>query len=163
MKQIAAYYGRDALRGITFDQLIADAPVLRRAAGDRALLRAMHFVSENERVERQTEALKKNDLAAFFAGVKASGDSSYKYLQNVYTVKNVAEQGLSLALCVTERITADWGGAFRVHGGGFAGTIQAFIPTEKTADYAAIMDHVFGAGACSVLKVRPAGAIRVDL
>ncbi|MBQ7171351.1 MAG: galactokinase [Clostridia bacterium] len=163
MKKIAAYYGRDALRGITFDQLIADAPVLRRAAGDRALLRAMHFAAENERVEKQTEALKANDLSAFFAGVKASGDSSYKYLQNVYTVKNVAEQGLSLALCVTERITKNWGGAFRVHGGGFAGTIQAFIPSEKTADYAAIMDHVFGAGACSVLKVRPEGAIRVDL
>ena len=85
--------------------------------------------------KEQTEALRAGNLEEFFGGVFASGNSSFKYLQNVYTTKNVAEQGLSLALCVTEYITSGWGGAFRVHGGGFAGTIQAFIPTEKVEEY----------------------------
>ena len=92
-----------------------------------------------------------------------SGNSSFKYLQNVYTVKNVEEQGLSLALCVTEYVTRGWGGAFRVHGGGFAGTIQAFIPTEKVEEYTNIMNSVFGQNACAALKVRPEGAILVNL
>jgi len=163
MKQIAAYYSKDALRGLTEEQLIADMPVLRKTAGDRAIMRAMHFIAENKRVEMQTAALRSGDLDAFFGGVIASGNSSFKYLQNVYTVKNVNEQGLSLALCVTENITKGWGGAFRVHGGGFAGTIQAFIPTEKVEEYKAVMDSVFGEGACSALKVRPEGAIIVEL
>ena len=163
MKKIAAYYGKDALRGLTEEQLISDMPVLRKAAGDRAILRAMHFVAENKRVEKQTEALRRGDLDTFFAGVIESGNSSFKYLQNVYTVKNVEEQGLSLALCVTEYVTRGWGGAFRVHGGGFAGTIQAFIPTEKVEEYTNIMNSVFGQNACAALKVRPEGAILVNL
>ena len=163
MKKIAAYYGKDALRGLTEEQLISDMPVLRKAAGDRAILRAMHFVTENKRVEKQTEALRRGDLDTFFAGVIESGNSSFKYLQNVYTVKNVEEQGLSLALCVTEYVTRGWGGAFRVHGGGFAGTIQAFIPTEKVEEYTNIMNSVFGQNACAALKVRPEGAILVNL
>ena len=163
MKKIAAYYGKDALRGLTEEQLISDMPVLRKAAGDRAILRAMHFVAENKRVEKQTEALRRGELDTFFAGVIESGNSSFKYLQNVYTVKNVEEQGLSLALCVTEYVTRGWGGAFRVHGGGFAGTIQAFIPTEKVEEYTNIMNSVFGQNACAALKVRPEGAILVNL
>ncbi|MBQ1212399.1 MAG: galactokinase [Clostridia bacterium] len=163
MKAIAAYYGKDALRGLTEEDLIKDMPVLRKAAGDRAIMRAMHFVAENKRVEKQTEALRAGNLDEFFGGVFASGNSSFKYLQNVYTTKNVAEQGLSLALCVTEYITSGWGGAFRVHGGGFAGTIQAFIPTEKVEEYKGIMDSVFGEGACAALKIRPEGAIIVNL
>jgi len=161
MKKIAAYFGRDALRGITAEEIIQNIPLLRRAAGDRAILRALHFVAENKRVEVQTKALEAGDIEEFFRGVDASGNSSYKYLQNVYTTKNVEEQGLSLALCVTENITKGTGSHFRVHGGGFAGTIQAFIPHKYVENYKKVMDSVFGEGACLVLKVRPDGAVKI--
>ena len=124
-------------------------------------LPAFHFIAENRRVDAQAAALKAGDMDAFFSGVFASGNSSFKYLQNVYTTKNVAEQGLSLALCVTEQFMAGKGGAFRVHGGGFAGTIQAFVPNAYVEDYRTLMNRVFGEGACYVLKVRPYGAIMV--
>ncbi len=161
MKEVAAYFGKPVLRGLTESELIANMPILRKTVGDRAIMRAMHFIAENERVEAQTEALANGDIDGFFSGVLESGNSSYKYLQNVFTVKNVSEQGLSLAICITERITKGWGGAFRVHGGGFAGTIQAYIPHEKVDEYKAIINSVFGDGACDVLSVRPYGAIKV--
>ncbi len=160
MKKIAAYFGRDVLRGVSREEIIENIPVLRVAAGDRAVMRALHYKAENERVAMQTEALRTGDLNVFFDGVRRSGDSSFKYLQNVYTVKNVEEQGLSLALCLTELFLGDRG-AFRVHGGGFAGTIQAFVPLDMTESYKAAMDAAFGEGACSTLKIRPQGAIKV--
>ena len=101
-------------------------------------------------------------MEAFKAGVTASGNSSFKFLQNVYTTKNVAEQGLSLALCLTEAYLAGTGAACRVHGGGFAGTIQAFVPVEKAADYAAYMDSIFGEHACHLLSVRRDGAMKFN-
>ena len=107
------------------------------------------------------KALLDNDLEAYFEGVKASGRSSFCYLQNVYTTKNVSEQGLSLALCLTEGYLKDKRGAFRVHGGGFAGTIQAYVHSDDVEGYRALMDGVFGEGACLVLRVRMSGAIRV--
>lgn len=161
MKAVAAYFGKPVLRGLTESEIIENIPVLRKAVGDRAIMRAMHFIAENKRVEKQTQALLSDDIETFFEGAKESGDSSFKYLQNVYTVKNVSEQGLSLALCVTEYITKNYGGAFRVHGGGFAGTIQAFIPADKTAEYKAVMDSMFGEGACAPLKIRAAGAVEL--
>ena len=106
-------------------------------------------------------ALLNKDLKAYFGGVLASGRSSFCYLQNVYTTKNVAEQGLSLALCVTESYLKDKNAAWRVHGGGFAGTIQAYVRSEDVEGYRALMDGVFGEGACLVLRVRMHGAIRV--
>ena len=102
------------------------------------------------------------DLDKFFENVIASGRSSFCYLQNVYTPKNLTEQGLSLALCLTERYLADKKGAFRVHGGGFAGTIQAFVRAEDVAGFRALMDDVFGEGACIVLRIRAEGATKVD-
>ena len=161
MKSVAKVLGREVLRGANNDDLVAHAAEIREKCGDRALLRAFHFVNENDRVDAQVKALKNGDLDAFFAGVTSSGNSSFKFLQNVYTTKNVAEQGLSLALCITENYIDDKRSACRVHGGGFAGTIQAFIPSQYTEEYRTLMDSVFGKGACHVLSVRRAGAIEL--
>lgn len=160
MKAVAAVLGVSVLRETTEENLIANIAKVRETCGDRALMRAMHFFAENRRVAAQVEALRAGDMDGFKAGVVASGNSSFKYLQNVYTTKNVAEQGLSLALCLTESYLAGTGAVCRVHGGGFAGTIQAFVPLCKVADYAAYMDSIFGEHACHVLSVRRDGAMR---
>jgi galactokinase len=131
---------------------------LRGVAGDRAILRALHFFRENERVEKQRKAIKENDFNAFLSLVTESGNSSFRFLQNVYTNKNVKEQGLSLALAVSERL----GVVCRVHGGGFAGTIQAYVPDNQKDEYKKALEGVFGAGTCMFLKVRPYGAVRFD-
>ncbi|MBQ2697408.1 MAG: galactokinase, partial [Clostridia bacterium] len=162
MKAAAAAMGVPVLRETDEQTFVAAIPALRAQVGDRAILRALHFFAENRRVEAQTEALRAGDLDRFLSGVLASGRSSFCYLQNVYTNKNVAEQGLSLALAVTERALGDIPGtAWRVHGGGFAGTIQAFVPARYASDYAAQMNAVFGEGACHILHVRPTGAVRL--
>ena len=161
MKSIAAYFGKSVLRDLTEENIVASMPLLRAQYSDRAILRALHFFAENRRVAEQTEALAKGDLDAFFANVIASGRSSYCYLQNVYTTKNVEEQGLSLALCLSERLLSGKKAAWRVHGGGFAGTIQAFVPTADVTAYREAMDAAFGAGACMVLRIRPVGAIQL--
>lgn len=164
MKAVAAALGQDVLRPLTKEEIVKNIPALRKKCGDRAILRALHFVDENERVAKQSAALRRGDLSEFLALVRQSGDSSYRYLQNVYTTKNVAEQGLSLALCLTESYLTDHVGdrcAWRVHGGGFAGTIQAFVPREAADGYARFMEGVFGAGSVHVLQIRPEGAIRL--
>lgn len=162
MKKVASYFGKSVLREVSLDEILANIPSLRKVAGDRAIMRAIHFENENERVTAQTEALKKGDIDAFFEGVLASGASSFKYLQNVYTVKNVSEQGLSLALCLAENALKGKKAAYRVHGGGFAGTIQAFVKTEDVPAFRAALDAAFGEGATTELKVRPYGAIRIQ-
>ncbi len=161
MKAVAKALGKEVLRDCPEDTLLPRLPALRKTLGDRALLRAFHFFAENRRVEKQTEALKKGDIGTFFALVNESGSSSFRYLQNVYTVKNIEEQGLSLALCLAEDFlkTIDVPTASRVHGGGFAGTIQAFLPTDLAPAFAARMDLAFGKGACHILKIRQKGAI----
>ena len=161
MKAVAAYFGKEVLRQTDEAEVIASIPALREKVGDRAIMRALHFFEENKRVAKQKAALEAGDLDAFFENVKASGRSSFCYLQNVYTTKNLTEQGLSLALCLAERILADKKAAWRVHGGGFAGTIQAFVPTETVPEYKAAMDACFGEGACIVLNIRPVGATKV--
>ena len=163
MKAVAAHFDKEVLREISLEEIITAIPALREKTGDRAIMRAIHFVNENARVTKQAEALANGDLAGFFDGVRASGNSSFKFLQNVYTVKNVEEQGLSLALAVTEDFLEklDVPSACRVHGGGFAGTIQAFMPESATADYARLMDSVFGYGATYILRIRNKGAICV--
>lgn len=161
MKSIAKELGGEVLRDVKKSDFMAKIPELREKCGDRAVLRALHFFAENDRVAAQKAALEAGDLDAFFAGVRASGNSSFKYLQNVYTTKNVAEQGLSLALCLTEEylMGLDKTSACRVHGGGFAGTIQAFVPTESAKALAELLDSVFGKGACHILRIRTKGAI----
>ncbi len=163
MKATAKEFGRDVLRGVTMEELISRAAELREKVGDRAILRAYHFICENERVDKQAAALRSGDIEAFFRGVKSSGESSFMWLQNVYTTKNVSEQGLSLALAVTAYALADTKrtSAWRIHGGGFAGTIQAFVPDEDVASYKETVEKVFGKGSCAVLKVRREGATTV--
>ncbi|MBQ4605700.1 MAG: galactokinase, partial [Clostridia bacterium] len=160
MKAVAAVLGVPVLRKTDEEALLANIAKVRETCGDRALMRAMHFFAENRRVAAQVDALRAGDMEGFKAGVLASGKSSFQYLQNVYTTKNVAEQGLSLALCLTENFLTGTGATCRVHGGGFAGTIQAFVPLDKVADYAAFMNSVFGDHACHVLSVRRDGAMK---
>ena len=172
MKAVAAHFGQPVLRRVTAEQVIAAIPTLRKTVGDRAILRALHFLSENDRVADQKAALetaiaatdtacRDAALEAYFKGVLASGRSSFCYLQNVYTTKNVTEQGLSLALCLCETFFADGKGAFRVHGGGFAGTVQAYVPAQRVEAFTALMDGAFGKGATADLRIRPVGAARI--
>ncbi len=163
MKAVAAELGCPVLRGITKDELFSCAAELREKLGDRAILRAFHFICENERVNKQAEALRSGDIEGFFKGVRASGESSFMWLQNVYTTKNVSEQGLSLALALTSYALSETErtSAWRIHGGGFAGTIQAFVPDENVLKYKKEIEAVFGEGSCAVLKVRKEGCTAV--
>lgn len=163
MKSVAKALGHEVLRECDEDAIIAAIPALRTTLGDRAILRALHFMAENRRVYEMKQALLADDFEAYFDGVMASGHSSFCYLQNVYTTKNVAEQGLSLALNLSERYLKDCKRptAFRVHGGGFAGTIHAYVPDEDVEGYRALMDGVFGEGACHILSIRPEGAVKL--
>lgn len=160
MKAVAAYFGQEVLLGLTVEELLKDSMSLREKVGDRGLLRALHFICENQRVQKEVAALESGDIATFLDTVKASGNSSYKYLQNVYANCDVQHQNVSLALCVSEMCLGN-DGVCRVHGGGFAGTIQAFVKNEAVAAYQAQMDQLFGQGACSVLKIRKYGGMQV--
>ena len=161
MKAVAAHFGKSFLREVCECELIPAIPALREEVGDRAVLRALHFLAENKRVAEQKKALTAGDLDGFFSGVIASGRSSFCYLQNVYTSKNLSEQGLSLALCLAERTLGGKKAAWRVHGGGFAGTIQAFVPAEDVESFRSVMDAAFGEGRCMVLRIRPVGAVKI--
>ena len=161
MKSVAKYFGKEYLRQLDKKTVLENVEALRKECGDRAILRAIHFFNENERVTTQASALKNGDVLGFLDYVIKSGNSSFMYLQNVFTTKNVSEQGLSLALAITDSVLAGKGCAYRVHGGGFAGTIQAFVKTELVEEYRSAIDSAFGAGACHVLRIRPDGAIRV--
>ena len=161
MKSVAAALGKKVLRELDEKDVIAAIPMLRETVGDRAILRALHFFAENRRVAAQKSALTSGDLDAFFDGVIASGRSSFCYLQNVYTCKNLSEQGLSLALCLAENALAGKKAAWRVHGGGFAGTIQAFVPTAEVENFRRTMDAALGEGRCMVLRIRPVGAVKI--
>ena len=162
MKSVAACFGKEVLRDVDENEIIAAIPSLREKCGDRAVLRALHFKEENKRVKEQTDALRRGDLEEFFKGVRASGNSSFKYLQNVYTTKNTAEQGLSLALFLAEKVLENKNGVCRVHGGGFAGTIQAFVKDCDVPAFREALDAAFSEGATTVLKVRPYGAVKIS-
>ena len=133
---------------------------LRKKCGDRAVLRAFHFFNEQERVEGQRRALKNGDFEEFLRLVNESGQSSFDYLQNLYSVSDVRQQGLSLAIALTKRFLGGQG-ACRVHGGGFAGTIQCYIPTERFEDFRCMIDKAFSAGSCQKLSIRPVGGWEV--
>ena len=160
MKKVAAFFGKEVLLGLSIDDILDNISKLRELAGDRGVLRAIHFIRENERVQKEVAALSNEDIAAFLKNVKASGNSSYKYLQNVYSNADVQHQNVSIALAISEDFLGD-NGVCRVHGGGFAGTIQAFVKNEAVAEYQKKMDKVFGQGACSVLKIRKYGGMKV--
>ncbi|MBR5308077.1 MAG: galactokinase [Clostridia bacterium] len=163
MKAVAKYFGKEVLRNVDKNEIIANIPVLRETVGDRAIMRALHFCNENVRVGKITAALKEDDIEGFLKGVKASGLSSSTMLQNTYTVKNVTEQGISLALAVAGQVLdSKPGTAYRVHGGGFAGTMQAFVPNEYLDEFNTVMKSVFGEDSAYVLKVRPYGAVKLE-
>ena len=161
MKSVAEYFSKEVLIEVPQSEIISHISELREKLGDRAVLRALHFYSENKRVENEVAALKEGDIAAFLENVKASGNSSFKFLQNVYTNHDVQHQNVSIALCISEMVLGKDGGVSRVHGGGFAGTIQAFVKNDKVNEYKAALDDVFGEGACAVLKIRKYGGIQV--
>ena len=161
MKDVAAYFGCDVLRQVDPDQFYRALPQVRKQIGnDRAILRAMHFFAEDARVPQQVQALKDHDLNRFFELIVESGYSSYMYLQNVSSPNNTANQALALALGLSEKMLKGKG-AWRVHGGGLAGTIQAFVPQEMLQDYINMINHVFGEGSCHVLTIRPMGGVQL--
>lgn len=158
MESVAAAMGCEVLRETDQGAFLAELPALREQCGDRAILRALHFFAENERVDAQSAALAQGDFAAFLHLIKESGRSSFMYNQNVYNAKPVDWQPVSLGLALSETILGSQG-AWRVHGGGFAGTIQAFVPLDLLDTYRAGMEAVFGQGSCYVLQVRPYGGL----
>ena len=155
MRAVARCCGQSVLRDVTVEELTARAAEIRKSAGDRALMRAFHFVNEDARVPEQVKALREDRMEDFLQLIIDSGRSSYMYLQNVYGPGT--DQSLSLALCMAEEMLAGKG-AWRIHGGGFAGTTLNFVPTAEIGRFVETMDRTFGEGACKVLNIRPEGA-----
>ncbi|MBP0957208.1 MAG: galactokinase [Oscillospiraceae bacterium] len=160
MKSVAKFFGKSELRDITKKQLLDNIAEVRKACGDRAVARAFHFFDDNERVGKEAAALRSGDIDGFLKLVSESGNSSFKYLQNVFAVKNPSEQGLVMGLYISEDLLRGRG-AVRVHGGGFAGTIQAFVPHDLLDTYSEAMEKVFGKGSCYKLYIRPVGGTEV--
>lgn len=152
MSAVAELFDQDKLRGITTEQILEKATGIREKAGDRALLRALHFAGETERAKAQAEALKDGDFGEFLRLVKESGDSSYKLLQNIYVADKSGTQSIAVGLAMSEAVLGE-DGVCRVHGGGFAGTIQAFVKDDAVDRYREAMDKLFGDGACKVLRI----------
>ena len=161
MEQVAAYFEKSALRDVEKCEFENSIAKLREICGDRAVLRSMHYFAENMRVHAGAETLKDGNFEGFLQLVASSGNSSYKYLQNIYVPSEPACQGLALALALTEEILAGKKAAARVHGGGFAGTIQAFVPKKFVGEYFGKIKAVFGELSCLELSVRNDGAVAV--
>lgn len=162
MKSVAEFFAKDHLRELDKSDILKNYEALRRRCGDRAVLRALHFFDDNARVERQAAALEAGDFDTFLKLVNESGYSSYCYLQNIYANKDPKNQGMSLGLYTAKSVLGDKG-ACRVHGGGFAGTIQAFVPDELLDEFIKAEENLFGEGACHVLSIRPVGGTEVSL
>ena len=161
MGKAAACFGKKLLSQVEEEEFFARLPEVRAAAGDRAVLRAMHFFAENRRVGEEAAALRAGDVQSFLGLVLESGHSSFEYLQNVYPPSRISEQGVSVALALCDRLLSGRGGAWRVHGGGFAGTVQAYVPEEFFPEFSREIELVFGQGSCLPLTVRPAGGVRI--
>jgi len=160
MKSVAKELGKEVLREVSLDDVVKVTPKIREKVGDRAILRAIHFQNDNARVGEQVNALKGNDFDSFLKMVIESGYSSYMYNQNVYC--DSKEQGVALGLALSEQVLKGKG-AWRVHGGGFAGTIQAFVPNDLLDKYIETLEHVYGKGKCHKLFIRSKGSIKVEL
>ncbi|MGN0418709.1 galactokinase [Anaerostipes faecalis] len=160
MKKVANFFDEDVLRKVDKNEFYLNLPKIREILGDRAVLRAMHLFEENKRVDEQVKALEDGDFETFKKLIKASGDSSFKYLQNVYSNHELQNQSMSIGLAISDVALGDKG-VSRVHGGGFAGTIQAFVPNDIVGMYKETIENVFGEGACHILKVRKYGGIKV--
>ena len=159
-RNVSNELGVEFLRDADEKKFYSNLAEIRKVCGDRSVLRAFHFFNENARVTNQCKALKDGNFDEFFTLVNASGESSYKYLQNIYSPSNPSEQGLSLALALTQQFIGK-DGAYRVHGGGFAGTIQCYIKNERLTDYKKMIDAVFGEDSCVILKIRPVGGYEI--
>jgi galactokinase len=160
LKCACAVFGKKWLREIPEEEFLRRISEVRKAAGDRAVLRALHVYDENRRVEKQCEALKKNDFDTFLKLMCESGRSSFMYLQNVIPAGRKENQEMAIALAICDRLLGD-AGAFRVHGGGFAGTVQAFVPNAQVERFVSEMEKVLGEGSCHLLKIRPVGGVKV--
>ncbi|MCH7973848.1 MAG: galactokinase, partial [Bacteroidetes bacterium] len=163
MKSVAKFFNKEFCRDVSMNDILSNCKKLRTELGDRAILRAMHFIEENEKVVRQVSALRNNDFSKYLELVNQSGNSSFKWLQNIYSPKEVCEQGISLALAITERYIEEIKeGACRVHGGGFAGTIQVYLPAKYVEGYIKLIEPVFGKGSAKILTIRSEGAIYIN-
>lgn len=162
MKSVAAELGADVLRKVTWNQIVEKIPEIRQKTGDRAILRAYHFHGDNARVVRQVAALETNDFDDFLEMVIESGYSSYMYNQNIFDITHKEEQVVSLALALSEMILKGRG-AWRVHGGGFGGTIQAFVPEDLLHQYTEVLEHVYGKDKCHKLFIRSKGSVKLEL
>lgn len=160
MEQVAAVFGKKVLREVDEKEFMANIALVRNQVNDRAVLRAMHFFNDSNRVADEVSALKDGDFERFKSLIIESGDSSYKYNQNVYACKKPLDQPVSLALALSESVLKGKG-AWRVHGGGFAGTIQAFVPNGLVEEYTSTMKKVFGDDSCYILSIRPVGGIQL--
>ena len=160
LKAISNYFGKEVLRQIPEADFYKELPALREHFGDRAVLRAIHFYEENARVTRQVEALTQGDFDTYLQEMKESGRSSYMYLQNVIPTGATMHQEVGLTLALCGKLLGHRGG-YRVHGGGFAGTVQAFVPTDMLDAFRTGIDSVLGEGACHILSIRPHGGIEI--
>lgn len=160
MKQVAEYFGCDVLSDVRDQEFYNTLPQLRKVCSDRAIMRAMHFFAETKRAKDEADALRSGDIDRFLLLVNESGNSSANLLQNLYSTKSPTEQAIPLALAISKTILGNKG-AVRVHGGGFAGTIQAFVPADMVKAYKYEMERVFGYGACHQMKIRPYGGLEI--
>ena len=161
MKSVAKFLGKSELRDVTREQLWQNIAAVRTSCGDRAVSRALHFFDENDRVDREAEALSNGEFDGFLKAVSESGNSSFKYLQNIFATVDPKQQAMVLGLYAAESVLKGRG-ACRVHGGGFAGTIQAFVPNDLLGEFTAKMEELFGAGSCYNLYIRPIGGCAVS-
>jgi galactokinase len=160
LKAVCHYFGKEVLREVPEADFMAALPQVRQAAGDRAVLRALHVYSENRRAADEAQALREGDFTKFLSLVRQSGQSSALYLQNVVPLGQSANQELLLTIALCERILAGWG-AVRVHGGGFGGTAQAFVPLDLLDSFKTQTEAVLGQGSCHVVTIRPVGGVRI--
>ena len=160
-RQVAAFFGKEVLREVDEDEFYARFKEVRAATSDRAILRAIHFFGDNRRVQQQFAALQAGDFDAFLQMVTESGRSSWMYLQDITPAGAIEHQDMAVALALCDRLLQG-SGAFRVHGGGFAGTVQAFVPLEKLEQFRSGIEAVLGQGACHVLSIRAEGGVRLD-
>lgn len=161
MKEVASFFGKNVLREVPKEEFYSNINRIRAIFGDRAILRAIHFYDDNERVEKEVKALEKGDFDRFLKNIKKSGESSYQYLQNVFPVSAPSNQGVALCIALSKQIIGK-NGVVRVHGGGFAGTMQAFVKNEFVKEYKSQIEKYFGEDSCHVLKVRKYGGMKVE-
>lgn len=161
MSAVAAYFGKEVLREVDELEFYQQITALRNATNDRAVLRAIHFFTDNAHVLQETAALEQNDFERFKHLIRASGISSSQYLQNIYSSSQPLQQGVSIVLALCQRYLEPVGGAWRIHGGGFAGTVQAFVPLDYMDEFTHNMELTLGKGTCHNLRIRPVGGFCV--